>query len=59
LREAKLDAVGFTWIVGGTAEDAPVECVSSATVRPEEAPSGAKVKSEINGVPVPDSITSG
>jgi hypothetical protein len=32
LREAKLDAIGFTWIVGGTEEDAPLECVSSATV---------------------------
>jgi hypothetical protein len=32
LREAKLDAIGFTWIVGGTEEEAPpVECVSSGS----------------------------
>jgi hypothetical protein len=60
LREAKLDAIGFTWmVVGGTAEDAPVECVSSRAsgiLRPEEVRSGAKVKIENTG---PDSITSG
>jgi hypothetical protein len=49
LREAKLDAIGFTWTVGGTEEDAPVECVSS----------GNKINIENNGVAVPDSITSG
>jgi endogenous inhibitor of DNA gyrase (YacG/DUF329 family) len=59
LREAKLDAIGFTWIAGGTEEDAPSECVSSESVRPEEVRSGTKVKSENNGVAVPDSITSG
>jgi hypothetical protein len=60
LREAKLDAIGFTWIVGDTEEDAPMECVSSAaSIEPEEAPSGKQVKSENNGVAVPDSITSG
>jgi hypothetical protein len=58
LREATLDAIGFTWIAGATEEDAPLECVSSASVRPEEAPSGTQVKSENNGVAVPDSITS-
>jgi hypothetical protein len=41
LREANLDAIGFAWIVGGTEQDAPTEeCVSSASVRSEEAPSG-------------------
>jgi hypothetical protein len=59
LREAKLDAIGFTWIVGGTEEETPAECVSSASVRPEEAPTGTKVKSENNGVAFPDSIPSG
>jgi glycerol-3-phosphate cytidylyltransferase-like family protein len=60
MREANLDAIGFTWIFGGTEEDAPLECVSSsATVRPEEVSSGTKVKSENNGVAVPASITSG
>jgi hypothetical protein len=59
LREAKLDAIGFTWIFGGTEEDALVEVVSSASVRPEEIRSGTKVKSENVGVAVPDSIPSG
>jgi hypothetical protein len=59
LREAKLDAIGFPWFVGGTEEDAPAECVSSASVRSEEARSGNKVRSENNGVASPDSITSG
>jgi hypothetical protein len=59
LREANLDAIGFTWIIGGTEEDAPLECVSSAPVRPEVAPSGTNVKSENNGVAVPASISSG
>jgi hypothetical protein len=36
LREAKLDAIKFTWFVGGTAEDVPAEGASSA-VRSEEA----------------------
>jgi hypothetical protein len=54
MREAKLDAIGFTWIVGGTEEEAPAECVSSASVRPEEAPSGTKIKSENNGVALLD-----
>jgi hypothetical protein len=40
LREAKLDAIGFTWMVfGGTEEDVLVECVSSSAsgiLRPEE-----------------------
>jgi hypothetical protein len=68
LREAKLDAIGFSWIVGGTEEeappggteeDAPIKCVSSAaTIRPEEIRSRTKGKSENTGVAVPDSITS-
>jgi hypothetical protein len=41
LREAKLDAIGFTWFVGGTEEETPpMEGVSSASARPEEARSG-------------------
>jgi hypothetical protein len=32
LRKAKLDAIGFTWFLGGTEEDTPVEGVSSASV---------------------------
>jgi hypothetical protein len=59
LREAKLDAIGFTWFVGSTEEDAPVECVYSASFRPEEVRSGNKLKSENNGVAVADRITSG
>jgi hypothetical protein len=50
LHEEKLDAIGFTEIVGVTEEEAPVECVSSASVQPEEARSGAEVKSENNGI---------
>jgi hypothetical protein len=42
LREAKRDAIGFTWFVGGAEEDAPaVEGISSA-VQPEAARSGKK-----------------
>jgi hypothetical protein len=53
LREAKVDAIGFNWFVGGT------EGVSSG-VEPEEAQSGNKVRSENIGVPAsPDRITSG
>jgi hypothetical protein len=59
LREAKLDAIAFTWIIGGTEEAAPVECVSSGSVRPEEVRSGTKVKIENTDVAVPDRITSG
>jgi hypothetical protein len=60
LREAKLDAIGFTCMVGGTEEEAPpMECVASATVRPEEVRSGTQVQSENNGVAVPNSIPSG
>jgi hypothetical protein len=64
LREAKLDAIGFTWmVVGVTEENAPVECVSSSAsgiLRHEEVRSETKVKSENIGVAVPvDSITSG
>jgi hypothetical protein len=60
LREAKLDAIGFSWFVRRpTIEDAPVEGVSSASVRPEEATSGNKVSSENVGVATnPDHITS-
>jgi hypothetical protein len=36
LREAKLDAIGFTWFVGGTEEDAPAAEGVSSGVRPEE-----------------------
>jgi hypothetical protein len=46
LREAKLDAIGFTWIAGGTEKDAPVECVSSGSVRPQDVRSGTNVKIE-------------
>ena len=55
LREAKLDAIGFTWFVAGnTKEDAPVEGVSSSsTVRPVETQSGNKVRSENSGVASP------
>jgi hypothetical protein len=51
LREAKLDAIGFTWFVGGT-DDAPVEgvCLSNNSIRPEEALSGSKVRTENVGV---------
>jgi hypothetical protein len=63
LREAKLDAIGFTWFVGGSCnDDAPAEdVVSSSIVQPEEARSGNKeeVRSEIIGVASPDRITSG
>jgi hypothetical protein len=57
LREAKLDAIGFTWYVGGT-KYASKEGVSSA-VRPDEARSENKVKSEKIGVASPDRITRG
>jgi hypothetical protein len=47
LREAKLDAIGFTWLAGLTIEEdtPPVEEVCSSAVRPEEARSGNKVRS--------------
>jgi hypothetical protein len=57
LREAKLDAIGFTWIVRRPAiEDAPAEEVSSASARPEEAPSGSET---IGVASRPDRMTSG
>ena len=61
LREAKLDAIGFTWFVGGsTKEDAYAEGVSSSAVWPEESQSENKVRSEQAGVATsPDNITSG
>jgi hypothetical protein len=59
LREAKLDAIGFTWIVGGTEEEPPMECVSSATVRPDEVRPDEVRSGEDVGVTVPDSIPSG
>jgi hypothetical protein len=36
-REAKLDAIGFSWFVGGTEEEYPAESVlsTSASVGPE------------------------
>jgi hypothetical protein len=46
LREAKLDAVGFTWFV---------PCVATA----EEVKSESKVRSNNVGVASPDHITSG
>jgi hypothetical protein len=55
LREAKLDAIGFTWFVGGDTEDA---CLSSAILS-EESTRGNKVRSENIGVACPDRITSG
>ena len=55
LREAKLDAIGFTWFVGGGSKDARV----SSAVRPEEATSGNKFRSENVGVAGPDRIISG
>jgi hypothetical protein len=58
LREAKLDAIGFTWFVRGAEEDTPPEGVSSA-VRPEEVRSESTVRSENVGVASPDRITSG
>ena len=60
-REAKLDAIGFTWFVArGSTKDAPEagDVVSSA-VRPEEARSENKVRSEKIGVARPDRIASG
>jgi hypothetical protein len=59
LGEAKLDAIGFAWFFGGT-DDVPAEGVgiSTSVVRPEEARSGNKVRSENNGVASPDSIAS-
>jgi hypothetical protein len=65
LREAKLDAIGFTWFVDGdgssssTRRDAPAEdVVSSAVVRPEEASSGnEEVRSEQIRSVSPDVIT--
>jgi hypothetical protein len=60
LREAKLDAIGFSWFVGGGSKDFPAEEVVSNTVRPEEARSGNRVvRSEQIGVASPDRITSG
>jgi hypothetical protein len=40
LREAKLDAIGFTWFVRGIEEDAPAAEGVSSGVQPEEARSG-------------------
>jgi hypothetical protein len=61
LREAKLDAIGFSWFVGVTEEDYPAEGVlsTSAPARPEKAQSGNKDRSENFGVASPDHITSG
>jgi hypothetical protein len=60
LREAKRDAIGFTWFVGGnTEEHAPAAKVVSSAVRPEEVRSESKVRSENNGVASPDRIVSG
>jgi hypothetical protein len=66
LREAKLDAIGFTWFVAGNSSSSnkdvpPEDMVSSAVVRPEEARNGNKeeVRSELIGVARPDRITSG
>jgi hypothetical protein len=44
LREAKLDAIGFTWFFdGGSTKDAPAkDMVYSAVIRPETARSGIK-----------------
>jgi hypothetical protein len=58
LREAKLDAIGFTWFVRGTAENAPADGVCCAVKR-EEIKSESKVRSENIGVASPDHITSG
>jgi hypothetical protein len=59
LREAKLDAIGFPWAVGGTEED-PAEGVYSSAVRPEETESGKKVRSKNISVARPDrGFTSG
>ena len=52
LHEAKLDAIGFTWL-GNTEEDTPVEGVYSSTVRPEETQSGNKVRSKNTGIASP------
>jgi hypothetical protein len=62
LREAKLDAIGFSWFVGGTEEDYPAEGVlsTSASVRPEEAQSGNNlVRDENVSVASSHHITSG
>ena len=60
LHKAKLDAIGFTWFVGGnTAKDAPAAEYVCSVVRPEEARSGKKVRRENSGVASPDNITSG
>jgi hypothetical protein len=60
LREAKLDAIGFSWIAGGSSKDFPAGDVVSNAVRPEKARSGTKiVRSENIGVASPDRITSG
>ncbi len=61
LLEAKLDAIGFTWLVArSSTKDAPAggDVVSSA-VRPEEARSENKARSEKIGVVSPDRIASG
>jgi hypothetical protein len=57
LREAKLDAIGFTWFV----EDTPAAEAVFSAVRPEETRSEHEVKSENVGVAAscPDHITSG
>jgi hypothetical protein len=61
LREAKLDAIGFTWFVGGTDDASGAEGVlSTSAVRPEEARSGHKVRTENVGVLArPDRVKSG
>jgi hypothetical protein len=62
LREAKLDAIGFTWLLGGTIkeETPPVEEACFSVVRPEEARSGNKVRKEnIRVLASPDRIASG
>jgi hypothetical protein len=61
LREAKLDAIGFTWFVRGTIKEdtPPGGGVCSSAVQPEEARSGSKVRSENVGVLAnPDSVSS-
>jgi hypothetical protein len=50
LREAKIHAIGFTWIIGGTEEEPPLECVSIAPVRLEVAPSGTKATATITAL---------